>query len=152
MPPPASQPQCVVLIDEEWVSTLIGLPMQVPNSWWKGYKKDDEAMNAGTIVGVDFDAPWSNYFQLECVGEIYAMQYDAVYFYVDINHVDYAKFTLPPDAPANPANEDDVIAPIQKKRNKIAIWRLNEDDDDDDDDNNNDDYFTTPNKPKAQEE
>ncbi len=73
MPPPASQPQCVVLINEEWASTLIGFPMQVPNSWWKGYKKDNETMNAGIIVGEDFNAPWSNHFQLKCVGEIYAM-------------------------------------------------------------------------------
>ena len=91
MPPPAFQPQRVILIDEEWVSTLVGLPMQVPNSWWKGYKKDDETMNAGTIISIDFDAPWLNYFQLACVGKIYAMRYDAVYLYADGNHVDYEK-------------------------------------------------------------
>ena len=51
MPPPASQPQRVVLIDKEWASTHVSLPMQVPNSWWKGYKKDDKTMNARTIVG-----------------------------------------------------------------------------------------------------
>ena len=73
MPPPVSKHQCVILIDEEWASTLIGLPMQVPNSWWNGYNKDDKTLNVGTIVGVDFDAPQSNYFQLECVGKIYAM-------------------------------------------------------------------------------
>ena len=61
MPPPASQPQRFVLIDEEWAFTLVGLLMQVPNSWWKGYKKDNDAMDAGTIVGVDFNAPRSNY-------------------------------------------------------------------------------------------
>ncbi len=79
MPPPVSQRQCIVLIDEEWASTLISLLMQVLNSWWNGYDKDDETLNVGTIVGVDFDAPQSNYFQLECIGKIYAMQYDAVY-------------------------------------------------------------------------
>ena len=121
--------------------------MKVPNSWWKGYKKDDETMNAGTIVGVDFDAPRSNYFQPECVGEIYAMRYDAVYLYADVNHVDYKKFTLPPDAPANPASEGDVIAPVKIKGNKISIWRLDDnDDDEDDDDNEEDDYFATPKK------
>jgi hypothetical protein len=122
MPPPAvSQPQRIVLIDKEWVCTPIGLPMQVPNSWWKGYKKDNERLNARTIVGVNLDAPQSNYFQLECISKIYAMQYDAVYLYVDVNHVDYRKFTLPPDAPANPANKDEVIAPVQKKRNKTRL-------------------------------
>ena len=73
MPPPVSKRQRVILIDEEWASTLIGLPMQVPNSWWNGYNKDNKTLNVGTIVGVDFDAPQSSYFQLECVGEIYAM-------------------------------------------------------------------------------
>jgi hypothetical protein len=115
MPPPAFQPQHVVLIDKDWASTLVGLPMQVPNSWWKGYKKDKETMNAGTIVGVDFDAPRSNYFQHECVGKIYAMRYDGVYLYTDVNHVDYKKFTLPPDALAIPVSEDDAIAPVKKK-------------------------------------
>ncbi len=121
--------------------------MQVPNSWWKGYKKDNERLNARTIVGVNLDAPQSNYFQLECISKIYAMQYDAVYLYVDVNHVDYRKFTLPPDAPANPANKDEVIAPVQKKRNKNSTWRLdNNDDNDNDNDNDNDDYFATPKK------
>jgi hypothetical protein len=34
------------------------------------------------------------------------MRYDAVYLYVDVNHVDYEKFTLPPDTLANPASKD----------------------------------------------
>ena len=103
-------------------------------------------MNAGTIVAVYFDAPRSNYFKLECIGEIYAMRYGAVYLYADVNHVDYEKFTLPPDALANPASKDNVIAPVQKKRNKISVWRLNDDDDDNGDSDKDDDYFTTPKK------
>ena len=151
MPPPVSQRQRIVLIDEEWASTLIGLPMQMPNSWWNGYNKNNKTLNVGTIVGVNFDAPQSNYFQLECVGEIYVMQYDAVYLYADVNHANYKKYSLPPDAPTNPENEDEVIAPVQKKRTKIAAWRLDDDgkDNDKDDDAAND-YFATPkrnNKP-----
>ena len=46
------------------------------------------------------------------------MRYDAVYLYADVNHANYEKYSLPPDAPANPENEDAVIAPIQKKENK----------------------------------
>ncbi len=65
--------------------------MQVSNCWWKGNKKDDERLNAGTIVGVDLGASQSNYFQLECVSKIYAMQYNAIYLYADGNHVDYKK-------------------------------------------------------------
>ena len=56
------------------------------------------------------------------------------------------KFTLPPDALANPASEDDVIVPIQKKRNKISTWRLDDNDDDNNDNNEDDDYFATPKK------
>ncbi len=120
--------------------------MKVPNSWWNGYKKDDATMNAGTIVGVDFDAPLSNYFQLKCDGEIYAMRYDAVYLYADVNHVDCKNFTLPPDALANPASEDVVIAPVQKKRHKISMWRLDDDDDSDDNNSEDDNYFAMPKK------
>jgi hypothetical protein len=64
---------------------------------------------------------------------------------VDVNHVDYKKISLPPDAPANPANEDEEIAPVQKKRNKNSTWRL-DNNNDDDNDNNNDNYFVTPKK------
>jgi hypothetical protein len=113
MPPSVSLRQHIVLIDKEWASTLIGLPVLVSNSWWKGYKRDGNRLNAGTIVGKDFNQPHSNYFQLKCVGDIYyAMQYDAVYLYADLNHANYdvMKFCLPMVAPANPVNSE-VIAP-----------------------------------------
>ncbi len=89
MPSISSQRQHVVLVDEEWAATLIGLPMLVPNSWWEGYRRDDNTLNAGTIVGVDFDQPHSKYFQLECGDEIYAMRYDAVHEYVNMEHSTY---------------------------------------------------------------
>ncbi len=38
-----------------------------------------------------------------------------------------------------------MIPPLQKKRNKISTWRLDNNDDDDNDDNNNG-YFATPKK------
>jgi hypothetical protein len=115
----SSQRQRVVLIDEEWAATLVGLPMAVPNSWWQGYKRDDDTLNAGTIVGVDFDQPNSKYLQLESGDKIYAMRYDAVYQYVDMDHANYdaAKFHLPLSAPANPEHEGGVrIAPQKKKK------------------------------------
>jgi hypothetical protein len=114
MPPPVSQCQCIILIDKEWTCTLFRLPMQVPNSWWKGYKKDDKMLNAGTIVGVDFDAPQSNNFHLECINEIYAMQNDAIYIFAGVKHADYNKFTLSPVAPTKSMNKDKVIAPLKK--------------------------------------
>ncbi len=54
---------------------------------------------------------------VECVGEIYSMWFDAVYLYADINHANYdvMKFCLPMVAPANPANEGGVIAPPPPK-------------------------------------
>ena len=142
----SSQRQRVVLVDEEWAATLVGLPMAVPNSWWEGYKRDDDTLNAGTIVGVDFHQPNSKYFQLECGDEIYAMRYDAVYQYVDTDHASYdaAKFRLPLSAPANPEHERGVtIAPRKKKKQTIL---RDDEDDDDDEDEGSDDYFATPPK------
>jgi hypothetical protein len=90
----------------------------VSNLWWKGFE-GDESLNEGTIIGVDFSAAKLNYFQLELAkekGAIYAMQYDAVHLYADVEHRNFRKFRLPRDAPSNPANEDKVIAPPPKKR------------------------------------
>ncbi len=120
--------------------------MQVPNSWWQGYKRDNARLNAGTIVGVNFDAPNLTYFQLECNGKIYTMRYNEVYLYADCNHLHYdaTKFCLPMVAPANPANEEGVIAPAKKREKQKSMWRQGNDDEDEEDDNNN--YFATPPK------
>ena len=82
--------------------------MLAPNSWWQGYKRDDQTLNSATIVGVNFTAAHSTYFQLKCTGEIYAMHYDVVYFYANLDHAnyDFLKFLLPGVAIANPANEE----------------------------------------------
>ena len=96
------------------IFTCIGLPTQVSNSWWKGYKKDDDRLNAGTIVSVDFDAPQLNYFQLECIGEIYSMcNMMRSTSYADAEHADYDKFMLPRIAPANLAKlgQGDCVRP-----------------------------------------
>ena len=45
MPPPAGKG---IPINEEWAASLIGLRMQVPDLWWKGFE--------GNIVGVDLSA------------------------------------------------------------------------------------------------
>ncbi len=39
-----------------------------------------------------------------------------------------------------------MIAPIQKKRNKISMWRLDDDHDNDNDNDEDNDYFVTPKK------
>jgi hypothetical protein len=103
-------------------------------------------LNAGTIARVDFDAPNLTYFQLKCKGKIYAMQYDVVYLYVGLDHAHYLtmKFCLPMVAPANPANEEGVIAPAKKRTTK-SVWRQGNDDNDEDEEEE-EDYGATPPK------
>ena len=98
--------------------------MLVPNSWLEGYRRDNNTLNAGTIVGVDFDQPHSKYFQPKCGNEIYAMRNDAVHEYVDADHMTYdtMKFCLLLNAPANPANEDGLI--LQQNKKQKIIWRM----------------------------
>jgi hypothetical protein len=123
MTPPASQRQHIVLVDKDWAATLIGFPMMVPNSWWNGYRKrkDDNTLNPGTIVGVDFDRPHLNYFQLKCGNEIYVMRYDTIYQYVDMDYATYnaSTFCLPLSAPANPEHEGGVMIAPRKKNNCV---------------------------------
>ncbi len=103
---------------------LVRLPMLVSNSWWKGYRRDNNMLNAGAIVGVDFNQPNSTYFQIKCAGKIYAIRYDAVYLDVDLDHAsnNAILFCFPIVAPPNPANEEGVTAP-QKNCTKISVWR-----------------------------
>ena len=126
-----------VPVDEEWAASLIGLRMQVPNLWWKGYE-GDESLNEGSIIGVNFSAAKLKYFQLELTkekGAIYAMRYDAVHLYADVEHRDFRNFRLPRDAPSNPANEGEVIAPLPPKKEKYIGWMLDDNDSEDDDGN-----------------
>jgi hypothetical protein len=141
IPLPAPLCQHIVIIDKEWAASLVGLPMLVPNSWWQGYKRDNETLNPGTIVGVNFNAAHSKYFQLKCAGKIYAMRYDAVYLYAYTDHANYdvMKFHLPGLAIANQANEEGVT--VHRKRK--SVWREKENEEE----NADNDYFATP-KPR----
>ncbi len=76
---------------------------------------------------IDFNTPQSNFFQLECINVIYAMQFDAVYFYTYIKHAEYDKFMVPPVATANPMNKDTVIVPPKKQKPKLGGWILDDD-------------------------
>jgi hypothetical protein len=102
---------------------LVGFPMLVPNCWWKGYRRDDDMLNAGAIVGVDFNQPNLTYFQLKCAGKTYTMHYDAVYLFADLDHASYdaINFRLSMVAPANPANKEGVTAPQKKKNKNIHV-------------------------------
>ncbi|KAL3778369.1 hypothetical protein ACHAW5_008312 [Stephanodiscus triporus] len=92
-------------------------------------------------------------FQLECSNEIYAMRYDAVYQYVDMDHATYnaTKFCLPLSAPANPEHEGGVMIAPRKKQKQTVFW--DDEDDVNKDDEESEDYFLTPptkrNKPAA---
>ena len=79
MPSTSPQHQHIVVIDKELAATIVSLPMMVPNSWWERYRRNEDTLNTGTIVGVNFDQPYSNYFQLECGSKIYAMRHNAVH-------------------------------------------------------------------------
>ncbi len=73
-------------------------------------------------MGVDFDQPHSNYFQLECGNEIYDMRYDAIYQYIDMDHATYnvTTFRLPLSAQANPEHDSGVTIAPRKKKNKLC--------------------------------
>jgi len=76
----------------------------------EGLKKGRQAAECQTIVGVNFDAPQSNYFLFECDGEIYAMgYYDTIYLCADANHADQKK------TPFLLMHKDDMIVPVKKK-------------------------------------
>ncbi|KAL3764001.1 hypothetical protein ACHAW5_000040 [Stephanodiscus triporus] len=71
-------------IDAEWVETLVGLCLNIPNRWWPGY--DDCGLNRGHIAAIDFNASNTIYFQVELDNEPgvhYAMGYDSVFLYTD---------------------------------------------------------------------
>ncbi len=53
-------------IDSEWVEALVGLRLNVPNSWWLGFI--DGGLNQGQIAGVNLDAPNAYYFEVELGG------------------------------------------------------------------------------------
>jgi hypothetical protein len=71
-------------IDLEWAEALVGLRLNVPNSWWPGFV--DGGLNRGQIAAVNLDAPNEYYFKVELDDELgahYAMRYDSVLLYAD---------------------------------------------------------------------
>mmetsp|Transcript_27311 Transcript_27311/g.56941 ORF Transcript_27311/g.56941 Transcript_27311/m.56941 type:complete len:284 (+) Transcript_27311:15-866(+) len=90
-------------IDPVWASTLIGLPLKVPEHWWPGYKGN--TLCCGRIASVSCnnnnDAA-GRYFMFmtdDDKGTQYPMRYDAVKRYADKNHSSYSKFNLPKHPP-----------------------------------------------------
>ena len=75
-------------IDSEWAEALVGLRLNVPNSWWPG-------LNAF-------------YFEVELDNELgahYAMLYDSVLLYADEVQPGFSRFRLPVLCPGNPDDE-----------------------------------------------
>ena len=66
-------------IDSEWAEALVGLPLNVPNSWWPGFV--DGGLNRGRIAAVNLGTP------NEC--------YDSVLLYADEGQPGFLRFRLP---------------------------------------------------------
>jgi hypothetical protein len=97
-----------VPINSEWVETLVGLRLNIPNKWWPGFR--DGGINRGKIAAKNLDLLSSHYFQVELddePGAHYAMRYDSVLLYADDEQPGFSQFCLPSCCPANP---DDEIA------------------------------------------
>ena len=68
-------------INLEWAETLVGLRLNVPNSWWPGFF--DGGINQGWIVTINFENVF--YFKVELNDKLrahYAMRYDSVLLYI----------------------------------------------------------------------
>jgi hypothetical protein len=90
MPPTFAQH---IPIDSEWAEALVGLRLNVPNSWWPGFV--DDGLNRGRIAAVNLDAPNAFYFEVELgnkLGAHYAMRYDSVLLYADEGQPGFSRF------------------------------------------------------------
>jgi hypothetical protein len=93
-------------INSEWAEALVGLRLNVPNSWWPGFV--DDGLNRGRIAAINLDAPNAFYFEVELDNELgahYAMRYDSVLLYADEGQPGFSRFRLPMLCPGNPDDE-----------------------------------------------
>jgi len=93
-------------IDSEWAEALVGLRLNVPNSWWPGFV--DDGLNRGRISAINLHAPNAFYFEVELDNELgahYAMRYDSVLLYADEGQPGFSRFRLPVLCPGNPDDE-----------------------------------------------
>ena len=99
-------------IDSKWGESLVGLRMAVLLSWWPGYSGTDICL--GKIT--KFDKTKSPQFLLEVnnmPGDTYAIQYNAVLAYAQVEHPTFTNFRLPDMAPKEPAHDDTIV--IQRR-------------------------------------
>jgi len=93
-------------IDSEWAEALVGLRLNVPNSWWPGFV--DDGLNRGRIAAINLDVPNAFYFEVELDNELgahYAMRYDSVLLYADEGQPGFLRFRLPMLCPGYPDDE-----------------------------------------------
>ena len=95
-------------IDLEWGESLVSLRMAVPRSLWLGYTGTE--LSLGKIA--KFDAAASPPFLLEVndePGDLYAMRYDAVLAYVQVEHSTFGSFHLPNTMPEEHSSNNTVF-------------------------------------------
>ena len=93
-------------INSEWVETLVGLRLNIPNKWWPGFR--DGGLSQGKIAAITLDPSSSYYFQVKLddePGAHYAMRYDSVLLYADDKQPGFLQFCLPLCCPGNPEDE-----------------------------------------------
>ena len=95
---------------------MVGLRLNVPNSWWPGFV--DGGLNRGRIAAVNLDVPNEYYFEVELDDELgahYAMRYASVLLYADEGQPGFSRFCLPMLCPGNPYDE---VARVRVLRGK----------------------------------
>ena len=55
-------------IDQEWAQSLIGIRLQVPQSWWLGYNGSE--MYSGAVQELDFSDERGRYFMMMMLGVV----------------------------------------------------------------------------------
>jgi hypothetical protein len=109
-----------VYVYKEWAESLIGLRMQVEESWWDGCS--GSTLYPGRIAAVNFDDAVGRFFLLqldeEREGETYPMRYDAVLHYADEQHPNFSRFHLPDGLLEDPADEEITLAQLQKRKKR----------------------------------
>ena len=95
-------------IDPEWGESLVGLRMAVPLSWWPGYTGTELLL--GKIA--KFNGATSPQFFLAVdnePGDMYAMRYDTVLAYTQVEHPTVGSFRLPNTMSEEPSPDDTVV-------------------------------------------
>ena len=104
-------------VDKEWATSLVGLRMNVPGSWWNNNTSDSGIngiiLHPGKIHSINFQQHRNQSFllQLDDIDEpeLYPMRYDAVVAFADECSESYSSFRLPSHLVPNPVNETATI-------------------------------------------